>query len=174
MIRRFHPSSQPTEQRQEEVHQAQAEKEQQTEVSSRNQQSNQNQVGPVNQPRQDSRRVNQSESRIAVLLLTPAVRSGGTPDLVTVSSGTTTVSLVISRPLKERVTNYRVVLQTTDGNSIESRSNLQSRRSPSSQTITLQFSVNQLRGDSFKLTLVGKAADSFEFAEDFYFNVIRK
>ena len=109
-----------------------------------------------------------------MLFLNPPVRSGGTPDVVTVSAGITTVSLVISRPLKERVAAYRAVLQTTNGKLIESRRNLRSYRSGGNQTVTIRFSVNQLKSESLKLTVLGKSADDLEFAEDFYFNVVRK
>src|SRR5687767_11580679 len=52
---------------------------------------------------------------LSSLILTPALRSGGTPDSLVLSPETKTISLIIPIPQEERIASYRAVLQTTSG-----------------------------------------------------------
>jgi hypothetical protein len=117
----------------------------------------------------------QSESRdiaLASLILTPAMRSGGTPDSLTLSGETKTVLLVIPVP-QERIADYAVVLQTTSGRVILSHVRLRPRPS-NGRTVSLRLSTSQLASETHKLTLVGKAADGIDIAYDYYFKIVRK
>jgi len=119
------------------------------------------------------RRSESSNVALASLMLTLPMRSGGTPDVLTLSSETQTVSLVIPVPQEERIANYSAVLQTTSGRVI--LSNVRLRLRPSNgRTVSLRLSASQLANETHKLTLLGKAADGIEVAYDYYFQIVRK
>ncbi|HEX7330064.1 MAG TPA: hypothetical protein VF290_01110 [Pyrinomonadaceae bacterium] len=115
-----------------------------------------------------------SESRnvaLASLTLTLPTRSGGTPDVLTLSPETQTVSLIIPIPQDEGIANYHAVLQTTSGRVI--LSNVRLRQRPQSQSVSLRLSASQLSNETHKLTLLGTAADGIEVAHDYYFKIVR-
>jgi hypothetical protein len=126
------------------------------------------QEGPPTKRRSESGNVAQ-----ASLILTLPMRSGGTPDVLTLSPEIQTVSLVIPVPQEERVANYAGVLQSTSGRLI--LSNVRLRSQPSNgRTVSLRLSASQLANETYKLTLMGKAADGIEVAYDYYFKILRK
>lgn len=110
---------------------------------------------------------------LASLILTPAMRSGGTPDLLTLSPETKTVSLVMPVPPKERIARYAAVLQTTSGRLILSNVRLRPLAS-NGRTVSLRLSASQLASETHKLTLLGKARPGTEVAYDYYFQIVRK
>jgi hypothetical protein len=110
---------------------------------------------------------------LSSLILTPALRSGGTPDSLVLSSETKTVSLIIPIPQEERIASYQGVLQTTSGRVI--LSDVRLRPQPSNgAAVSLRLPVTQLSSETHKLTLLGKTADGFEVSNDYYFKVVRK
>jgi hypothetical protein len=129
------------------------------------------------EPRQErpltKRRSESGNMTMASLILTLPMRSGGTPDVLTLSPETQTVSLVIPVPQEERIVNYSAVLQTTSGRVILSNVRLRPRPS-NSRTVSLRLSASQLASETHKLTLLGKASDGIEVAYDYYFKIVRK
>ena len=124
--------------------------------------------------RQPTKKQNESSDvALASLILTPAMRSGGAPDLLTLSPETKTISLVIPVPQEERIANYTAVLQTTSGRVILSNVRLRPRPS-NGRTVYLRLSASQLASETHKLTLLGKAEDGIEVAYDYYFQIVRK
>ena len=73
----------------------------------------------------------------------------------------------------EDIASYRAVLQTPEGQVILEKEGLRARSSRRGVCVKLLVSADQI-GDSFKLTLQGKAADGIEIAQDYYINVVRK
>lgn len=127
------------------------------------------------QARQHQERQSETGSAVlASLVLTPPLRSGSTPDSLTLLPTTKTVSLIIPVANGEQIASYRAVLQTTGGQLVLTRARLRPPRSRRGRNISLRFSAARLTGDSFKLTLQGKAAEDIEIAQDYYFNVLRK
>lgn len=117
---------------------------------------------------------NRNNSLLASLVLTPALRSGTTPDSLTISDATRTILLVIPIPKDEQVINYSAMLMTTRGQLVWSNERVKPHKSHQGSTVSLRFSTSRLTQSTFKLTLSGKAADGVEIAHDFYFNIIRK
>jgi hypothetical protein len=116
----------------------------------------------------------QSSPGMASLILTPALRSGGTPDVLSVPSSVKTIALIIPVVNGEQITSYRAVLQTTEGQAVLVREGLSPRLSRRAASVTLRIPAARLKGDTFKLTLQGTAADGIEIAQDYYFKVVRK
>lgn len=115
-----------------------------------------------------------SNALLASLVLTPAVRSGGTPDVLTLSHSTKTVLLVMPVPNEEQIASYRAVLQTTGGHLVFRQERLRPQLSRRGRALSLRLPAARLPNQSYKLTLQGKAADEIEIAQDYYFNVVRK
>lgn len=111
---------------------------------------------------------------LASLVLTPALRSGGAPDLLTLTRATRTVSLVVPVANEEQTASYRLTLQTTQGRLVFSRDGLRPQSRQKVRTITYRLAAARLSGANYKLTLVGRTVDGVEIAQDFYFNVARK
>jgi hypothetical protein len=111
---------------------------------------------------------------LASLTLTPTLRSGGTPDVLTLTRNTKTVSLVMPVASEEQIAGYRAVLQTSEGQLVFSQKRLRPQPSRRGRAVTLRLPAARLTGDSYKLTLQGKAADGIEIAQDYYFNIVRK
>ncbi|MEK6283135.1 MAG: hypothetical protein AABN95_22485 [Acidobacteriota bacterium] len=109
---------------------------------------------------------------VASLILTPSLRSGGTPEVLMLAPTVKTVELIIPNVNREQISSYRAVLQTIEGRVVLTKEGLHPQRSRGS--VTLSFPAARLTGDSFKLTLQGRAADGLEIAQDHYFNVVRK
>ena len=112
---------------------------------------------------------------LALLILTPALRSGTTPDSLTISSTTKTVLFVMPIPKDEQITNYTAVLRTTTGQLVLTKERLISQRSDQrGRTVSFSLSAARLTQRNYKLTLQGKTADGVEIAQDFYFNLARR
>ena len=109
---------------------------------------------------------------LSSLILTPALRSGGTPDSLVLSPETKTISLIIPIPQEERIASYRAVLQTTSGRVILSDVRLRPRPS-NGAAVSLRLPASQMTNETHKLTLLGKAADGIDVAHDYYFKVVR-
>jgi|GEM_PF-3357127 len=113
-------------------------------------------------------------SSIIALFLTPALRSGGTPDILHLKPETRTVSLTARIESREQIMRYRATLQRIDEGvkQILTKDNLKPYGKPQKQQVTLSISAKQLPSGNYKLTLQGRAADGIEIAQDYYFNVV--
>jgi hypothetical protein len=111
---------------------------------------------------------------VASIVLTPATRSGGAPDLLTVSHTTRTVSLVMPVTNDEQVASYRVVVQTTKGELLLTQDQLRPQSRQQVHTVNCSFAAARLTGGNYKLTLLGRTADGVEIAQDFYFKLAIK
>jgi hypothetical protein len=108
---------------------------------------------------------------VASLVLTPALRSGGAPDLLRVTRATRTLLLVIPVANEEEIPSYRLVLQTTTGRLVFTWDRLRPQSQQQRRTISCRLAAARLTGGNYKLTLIGRSADGVEIAQDFYFNV---
>lgn len=123
-------------------------------------------------------RSNQQDYRdgltLALLTLTPALRSTTTPDALPISSATKTISLVMPVPEDEQISEYRAVLRTTKGQLVFTKERLISHGSDQrGKTVSFSLPAARLTQHNYKLTLHGKTVDGVEIAQDFYFNVFR-
>ncbi|HKY45141.1 MAG TPA: hypothetical protein VJM50_18765 [Pyrinomonadaceae bacterium] len=117
---------------------------------------------------------NQNAPVLASLILTPALRSGSTPDSLSISRATKTILLVMPIPKDEQITNYSAILRTTGGQLVWSSERVKPHKSDQGTTVSLRLPTARLTQSTYKLTLIGKAADDIEIAHDFYFNIVRK
>ena len=111
---------------------------------------------------------------LATLFLTPPLRSGGTPDSLVLLPATKTVLLAVPVDNKEQSRSYRAVLQTTAGGVILKSGGLHPHKSPRGASIALRLPVSVLKGDHFKLTIIGMPTEGVEIARDYYFALARK
>lgn len=117
---------------------------------------------------------NQNAPVLASLILTPALRSGSMPDSLTISRATKTILLVTPIPKDEQITNYSAILRATGGQLVWSSERVKPHKSDQGTTVSLRLPTARLTQSTYKLTLIGKAADGIEIAHDFYFNIVRK
>lgn len=116
---------------------------------------------------------NRDVSAVAVHILSPALRSVTEPDSITISDATKSVVLVMPIPKDEQITNYSARLRI-GGELVWTNERLIPQRSHQGRTVSLRLPTARLTQSTYKLTLLGKAADNVEIAHDFYFNIVRK
>jgi hypothetical protein len=125
--------------------------------------------------RSNQQRDDRDGPTMALLILTPALRSGNTPDSLTISPPTKTVLFVMPIPKDEQITDYTAVLRTTRGRLVLTKERLSAETSEQrGKTVSFSLLASQLTQSNYKLTLHGKTADRVEIAQDFYFNVARR
>jgi hypothetical protein len=108
---------------------------------------------------------------VASLVLTPTLRSGAAPDLLTVTPKTRAIRLVIPVANEEQITSYRLVLQTTEGRLVFRQERLRPKSRRRGSTVTCRLAAARLTSGNYKLTLIGRPAEGAEIAQDFYFNL---
>lgn len=113
-------------------------------------------------------------SETVLLVLSPALRSGSTPDSVTISDRTKTVLLIMPVSKDQQLPDYSVVLKTTRGQVVLAQRRLKPRVSDQGSTVPLRVSAALLTSDTYKLTLHGEGTDRTETAQDFYFKIVRR
>jgi hypothetical protein len=110
-------------------------------------------------------------SETVLLVLSPALRSGSTPDSVTISDRTKTVLLVMPVSKDQQLPDYSVVLKTTRGQVVLAKRRLKPRVSDQGSTVHFRVSAALLTSDTYKLTLHGQGTET---AQDFYFKIVRR
>jgi Sec-independent protein translocase protein TatA len=110
-------------------------------------------------------------SETVLLVLSPALRSGSTPDSVTISDRTKTVLLVMPVSKDQQLPDYSVVLKTTRGQVVLAQRRLKPRVSDQGSTVHFRVSAALLTADTYKLTLHGQGTET---AQDFYFKIVRR
>lgn len=104
--------------------------------------------------------------------LTPALRSSGSPDKVTLPHSAK--SVLISMPIENaaQVSSSRAIIQTTIGAQRREITGL--RANKTGDSVSLKLPASYFTETSYKLTLVLKDKDSGELSQDFYFSVTRR
>jgi hypothetical protein len=113
-------------------------------------------------------------SETVLLVLSPALRSGSTPDSVTISNRTKTVLLIMPVSKDQQLPDYSVILKTTRGQVVLVQRRLKPRVSDQGSTVHFRVSAALLTADTYKLTLHGEGTDRTETAQDFYFKIVRR
>lgn len=109
---------------------------------------------------------------VALWTLTPAFRSGTSPDRVTLPGSAKFASIAIPIDSEKQIQSYRAIIQTTTGEDLREQTGL--RASKAGKSVTLKLPADYFKEKSYKLTLVGKDKDTVELARDYYFTVTRR
>jgi hypothetical protein len=105
-------------------------------------------------------------------MLTSAMRSAGSLDKVTLPQRAKFVSIMMPIDSEEKISSYRVIIQTTSG---ETRHELLGMRpNQSGKSVALKLPASYFQEKSYKVTLVGRDKTGDEIALDYYFTVARK
>jgi hypothetical protein len=113
-----------------------------------------------------------SSSALASWTLTPALRSAGSPDRVTLPRGAESVSIRMPVEAGGRPAEYRAVIQTTAGRHRRELAGLRADRAGDS--VSLKLPASYFSEAAYKLTLLRKEAGGEELALDFYFTVSKR
>lgn len=104
--------------------------------------------------------------------LTPALRSTGSPDKVTLPRSAKFVSIELPIEKAAQISSSRAIIQTTTGEQRREITGLRANKSGAS--VSLKLPAGYFTETSYKLTLVRKDKDDIELAQDFYFTVTRQ
>lgn len=109
---------------------------------------------------------------VASWVLTPALRSSGSPDRVTLPRGAKSVSIKLPVETDGRPAGFRAVIQTTAGGLRRELAGLRADRTGTS--VSLKLPADYFTETSYKLTLLRKETGGEELALDFYFTVAKR
>ena len=123
---------------------------------------------------QKNQQNNRKSHALAVHVFSPALRSTGTPDSITISDATKSVLLVMPIPEDEQITTYDAMLRTTGGQFVWRNERVKPQKSRQGRTASLRLPAARLTQSSYKLTLQGTTNDGVEIAHDFYFNITKQ
>lgn len=104
--------------------------------------------------------------------LTPALRSMGSPDKVTLPHSAKFVSITLPIESTSQIAGARAIIQTTTGEQRREQSGL--RANKTGAAVSLKLPASYFTEISYKVTLVIKDKDGVELAQDFYFAVTRR
>lgn len=105
-------------------------------------------------------------------LLSPALRSMGEADNVTLPRSAKFVSLTLPIESDVQLSGAWAVIQTTTGQQRQEHPGL--RANKTGKSVSLKLPASYFTETSYKLTLVRKDQDGVELAQDFYFTVTRR
>lgn len=111
-------------------------------------------------------------SKLAVLSLTPAMRSSPNPDSLTLRPNTRFVKLIAPLDRTQKYIEYRASIRTTTDHPILEEQAFHPLRNKNS--IDIQLAASQVPSASYRLTLLLKTADAEEVSLDYYFNIVRR
>lgn len=104
--------------------------------------------------------------------LTPALRSMGSPDKVTLPHSAKFVSITLPIGSTAQIAGARAIIQTNTGEQRREQSGLRANKTGTAVSLTLPASY--FTETSYKMTLVLKDKDGVELSQDFYFAVTRR
>jgi len=104
--------------------------------------------------------------------LTPALRSTGSPDKVTLPHSAKFVSITMPIESGAQISRSRAIIQTTTGEQRREQAGL--RANKTGKSVSLKLPASYFTETSYKLTLVRKDKDDVELSQDFYFTVTRR
>ena len=93
---------------------------------------------------------------VVSIVLSAALRSGATPDQLTLDHDTKTAVLNVPVSNQDQIQSYSALLQTTAGRTIVSRQQL---RPKANSRVVLSLPAASLSNDTYKLTLCGRTND---------------
>ncbi|MEW6126790.1 MAG: hypothetical protein AB1757_07105 [Acidobacteriota bacterium] len=114
-------------------------------------------------------RLQLATSVVAAWVLTPTLRSSNPPDQVQLPRKAKFVSITLPIEGEGAIGNYRVIIQTTEG---EQRRELSGLRA--GKTIAFKLAADYFTATTYKVTLIGKDKTSMELARDYYFTVSKR
>lgn len=109
---------------------------------------------------------------VASWTLTPALRSPGLPDKVTLPQSAKFVSVTLPAENASQASRLRAIMQTTTG--AQRREITGWRANKSGEAVSLKVPAGYFTETSYKLTLVRRDLDNVELSQDFYFTVSRR
>jgi hypothetical protein len=109
---------------------------------------------------------------VASWTLTPAVRSPGNPDKVTLPHSARFVSITLPVENARQASRLRAIIQTTVG--AQRREITGVRANKTGEAVSLKLPAGYFTEKSYKLTLVRIDEDNVELSQDFYFTVSRR
>lgn len=105
-------------------------------------------------------------------MLTSALRSTRSPDMVTLPQSARVVSIALPVENGEQISSYRAIIQTTTGEQRRERAGL--RANKIRKSVSFELPASYFKETSYKLTLLGKDDNGLELALDYYFTVARR
>lgn len=109
---------------------------------------------------------------VASWTLTPALRSSGISDRVTLPRGAKFVSIKMPVGADGRPAGYTAVIQTTAGGLRRELTSLRADRAGTS--VSIKLPADYFDETTYKLTLLRREAGGGELAQDFYFTVTKR
>lgn len=109
---------------------------------------------------------------VASWTLTPALRSPGSSDKVTLPQSAKFVSITLPVENAPQTSRLRAIIQTTTGAQRREITGL--RTNKTGEGVSLKLPVGYFTETSYKLTVVRTDKDNLELSQDFYFTVSRR
>jgi hypothetical protein len=106
-------------------------------------------------------------------VLTPALRSTGSPDKLALPHSAKFVSITMPIESGAQIAGSRAIIQTTTGEQRREITDLRANKNGESVSLKLPASyfASYFNATSYKLTLVRKDKDGGDLSQDFYFTV---